>query len=248
MKSNSTRFSDRVADYIQYRPHYPIDILDILKTEIDFDQTKIVADIGSGTGISSELFVKNGNQVYAVEPNLEMREAAEDIFKTNPNFISVNGTAESTNLDSNSIDFILCAQAFHWFDKEKSKLEFDRILKEKGHICFVWNERSTNSEFQQNYEQILYNTITEYKNVHHRNIDTQTILEFFSPRIMREYTLPNFQFFDLAGLKGRLMSSSYCPKSGEEHTRLLEKLDLLFSQFEVNGKVKFEYDTKIYLG
>jgi ubiquinone/menaquinone biosynthesis C-methylase UbiE len=228
MNTNTTRFSDRVADYINYRPHYPVEFLDILSREIQFNPSKIIADIGSGTGISSELFIENKNQVYAVEPNLEMQEAAEVIFKTNPNFIGINGTAETSNLESNSIDLILCAQAFHWFDKDKSKQDFNRILKSNGHICFIWNERSTKSDFQQNYEQILYDTIDEYNQVNHRNIDKDSIQDFFSPLPMREFTLSNYQLFDLVGLKGRLMSSSYCPKSGEEHTRLMDQLNLLF--------------------
>jgi ubiquinone/menaquinone biosynthesis C-methylase UbiE len=248
MKTNATRFSDRVADYIQYRPHYPIEFLDILKTEIGFDSTKIIADIGSGTGISSELFIDNRNTVYAVEPNLEMREAAEEIFVSNSNFNSINGSAEQTNLESNSIDLIVCAQAFHWFNKELSKLEFNRILKPDGHICMIWNERSTASEFQKSYEEILFESITEYKNVNHKNIDIKILEEFYFPRKLKKFKLLNHQLFELAGLKGRLMSSSYCPKQGYEYDNLMQRIENLFSQYKENGKVKFEYETRVYLG
>lgn len=247
MKTNTTRFSDRVEDYINYRPHYPKEFLEILSNEIDFDSTKIIADIGSGTGISSELFLENNNQVYAVEPNLEMREAAEIIFESKSNFKTINGTAEQTNLESNSIDLIVCAQAFHWFDKIKSKIEFNRILNPNGHICFVWNERSTQSKFQKAYEQILIDTIAEYKYVNHRTINLKVIEEFFSPRVMRQFSLSNYQLFDLTGLKGRLMSSSYCPKQGAEFEFLMKKMDDLFYQYEENDTIKFEYETRIYL-
>src|SRR5664279_991939 len=106
MKTNTTRFSDRVDDYVKYRPRYPEQIIGILANKIGLNQNSIIADVGSGTGISTNLFVKNGNNVFGVEPNKEMRDAAELIFGTNANFISVNGTAEKTRLKELSIDII----------------------------------------------------------------------------------------------------------------------------------------------
>ena len=152
MKTNTTRFFDRVEDYIKYRPGYPKQIIGILSHKIGLNQNSIIADIGSGTGISSNLFLTNGNKVYAVEPNKEMREAAELIYATNSNFISVNGTAEKTNLKERSVDIIFCAQAFHWFNSNKAKKEFNRVLKPSGHIVLAWNVRKENDGFQKDYE------------------------------------------------------------------------------------------------
>lgn len=246
MKTNTTRFFDRVDDYIKFRPHYPKEIIKVLKNKIGFNNDFIIADIGAGTGISSELFINNGNKVFAVEPNTEMREAGKLIFEDNSNFISVNGKAESTTLLNNSIDLIFCGQAFHWFNKEEAKIEFNRILKPSGHIALAWNIRSEESDFQKEYEEILSSNISEYKDVTHKNISEEMIELFFKPKQMFVYCLENFQEFDLEGLKGRLQSSSYCPKEGPEHDRLFKAIESLFLKFDTNGVVKFDYEIKIF--
>src|SRR5687767_15378176 len=128
MSNTVTRFSNRVANYVKYRPGYPREVLDLFKTEMGLTQESVIADIGSGTGLSSRLFVENGNTVYGVEPNAAMREAARAYLREFPNFIDHDGTAEETNLDNSSLDFVIAAQAFHWFDAEKTRDEFRRIL------------------------------------------------------------------------------------------------------------------------
>lgn len=243
---NTKRFSNRVEDYIKYRPTYPNELIYVLEREVGLTKDKIIADIGSGTGISSIPFLNNENFVFGVEPNKEMREAQEQILKEFSNFKSIDGTAEATNLENQHIDLIFCGQAFHWFDKEKSKKEFARILKENGHLVFVWNSRSTKTDFQKEYEQILYDNIEEYKNVNHRNIEDAAIERFFSPKTMKVYELENEQKFDLDGLKGRLQSSSYCPKEGDEHTQLMKKIDSLFEKYQIENIIQFNYETKIY--
>lgn len=125
---NTERFNNRVDNYTLYRPHYPKEIIPFLKKEIGLTEHSLIADIGSGTGISSEIFLDNGNMVYAVEPNIEMREAAEKMHKFDKNFISINASAEKTSLKDNSIDVIIAGQAFHWFDKTLAKNEFKRIV------------------------------------------------------------------------------------------------------------------------
>ena len=245
-RDNTKRFSNRVEDYIKYRPGYPSEMMNILVKELGLTSEKIIADIGSGTGISSIPFLKNKNFVYGVEPNKEMREAQEQLLSEYSNFKSINGSAEVTNLESKSIDLIFCGQAFHWFDKEKSKQEFSRILKETGNTVFVWNSRSTKTDFQKEYENILFNHIEEYKEVNHRNIEDIEIERFFSPKTMYVYELENEQWFDLEGLKGRLQSSSYCPKEGEEYIRLMNEIDNLFQKYQVDNQIIFNYDTKMY--
>ncbi len=245
MNTTTTRFSDRVDDYIRYRPGYPEQIIGILSQEIGLNQNSIVADIGSGTGISSNLFLLNGNKVFAVEPNKEMREAAELIYAINSNFISVNGTAEKTNLEELSVDIIFSAQAFHWFNSNDSKKEFNRIMKPYGHIVLVWNVRKEYDGFQKDYELIL-KSIPEYNDVTHKNITDEQILKFFAPKPMGKLTLPNCQAFDLNGLKGRLKSSSYCPKKGNEYERIMRQIERLFYNFEKEGLIKFEYETNIF--
>lgn len=243
---NTKRFLNRVEDYIKYRPHYPSEIIEVLHRVIDLNPTKIIADIGSGTGISSEMFLKNGNFVYGIEPNKEMREAQELLLSNYNKSESIEGTAENTNLQSSSVDIIVCAQSFHWFDKDLFKKEIQRILKPTGNVVLIWNSRSTNTPFSNEYEETLKNNIPAYQNSNHREIKDDDIVDFFSPRTMKTYELKNYQEFNLDGLKGRLMSSSYCPKQGGEYEKLMEAINQLFQNYQSNGIVTFEYDTQMY--
>lgn len=246
MKTNKTRFSDRVEDYIKYRPKYPYQMIEVLEDKIGLDDKWVIADIGSGTGISSEPFINNGNKVSAVEPNKEMREAAELNFAGNSNFLSIDGSAEKSNLDGESIDLIFCGQAFHWFDKIKSKIEFKRILKQNGHIVLAWNVRNEKNSFQRGYEQVLKQNIAEYCEVTHKNITDKEVIDFFLPKTSHKESLENYQTLDLEGLKGRLKSSSYCPKTGIDYERLMKEIEDLFHKFEKNGLIKFDYEIKMY--
>ena len=135
------RFSNRVANYVKYRPGYPKEILDVFRDEMNLRTDSIIADVGSGTGISSKVFLENGNKVHGVEPNAAMREAAEEFLNNFPQFESVDGTSEATNLPDDSVDFIIAAQAFHWFEPNKTRPEFKRILREGGYVALIWNER-----------------------------------------------------------------------------------------------------------
>lgn len=246
MTTNTKRFSDRVEDYIKYRPQYPNQIIDILKDKIGLEKEHTIADIGSGTGISSEPFLKNGNKVFAVEPNTEMKEAAELIYSENSNFISIEGSAEITNLKTGSIDIIFCGQAFHWFNKTDTKIEFNRILNQSEHIILAWNVRDEKDILQKEYEQILRQNIPEYKEVTHKNISDKEINEFLEPKQFHFSSIENFQEFDLEGLKGRLKSSSYCPKEGLTYDRLMNEIETLFYKFVHNGFIRFQYETKMY--
>lgn len=246
MKINTTRFSDKVEDYVKYRPKYPAQILELLREEIGLDKKHVIADIGSGTGFSSELFIANDNKVFAVEPNNEMRIAAERNFSGNQNFISINGSAEKTGLQKGSVDMIFCGQAFHWFDKILARTEFERILKPHGHIVLAWNERDEKDNFQEKIGRMLNKNIPEYKNATDEKIAEDEMVKFFSPKTLHKKVLKNFQTFDLDGLKGRLKSSSYFPKSGVEYERLIKEIEELFYRFEENNVVDFNYETNIF--
>lgn len=249
MDSNSTtRFTDRVENYIKYRPSYPADVIVYLKTESILRGDSVIADIGSGTGISAELFLKNGNVVYGIEPNDAMREAAEKLLSAYGSFRSINASAEETTLPDNSIDLIICAQAFHWFDIPKVKVEFKRILKPTGRICLMWNERILDGNpFLIDYEKLLLKYGTDYENVRHENIDENTLNEFFEIGYTKK-TFPNKQVFDLAGITGRLLSSSYTPQYDSPlYEPMLAELNEIFEKNQVNGFIEFLYDTNVYV-
>jgi SAM-dependent methyltransferase len=242
------RFSDRVEDYVKYRPHYPGGIVSFLRSAWSFDPSWVIADIGSGTGISTEMFLKQGNKVYAVEPNEPMRSKAEHLLAGYPDFISIDGTAEATGLAEESVEMIVAGQAFHWFDPVRSRVEFMRILRPGGVVALVWNERQIQSPFEREYEELILRYSGDYKEINHKNIDDRRIADFFHPASFRLDTFPNEQLFDFAGLKGRLFSSSYIPKTGPGVERMLEELAALFEKHESEGMVRVGYETRLYSG
>lgn len=250
MKDTLHRFSNRVDDYIKYRPHYPGAIINLLSDNGYLSKQSVVADIGSGTGILSELFLKNGNKVLAVEPNKEMREAAEKIFSENQNFISVNATAEETTLQDEQVDIIVAGQAFHWFDKEKCKTEFKRIIRKGGIVALIWNDRRIDTTaFLIAYENLLKKYGTDYLKVNHKNIAAEQLNGFFGNKGCTLQSFNNYQYFDLEGLKGRLLSSSYVPTREQDgFYPMLDSLKEIFERYNSNGKVTVEYDTKVYFG
>lgn len=242
------RFSNRVENYVKYRPSYPPAVLTCLQQECGLVPTSVVADVGSGTGLLTELFLQNGNPVYAVEPNDEMCKAAETRLHPYPNFTSVTGTAAATTLPDHSVDFITAGQAFHWFDPQKAKEEFRRIIRAGGFVVLVWNERKHEGPpFMRAYEQLLSQYAIGYKDVKQRR--SYAVLDDFFDGNLQHYAFDNFQLFDFEGFKGRLLSSSYAPLPGHSHYQpMLDQLRALFTRFEENGRVRFEYNTQVYLG
>ena len=244
------RFSDRVADYVKYRPGYPQEVVTLLKQCADLRSGSKVADIGSGTGIFSALLLEEGAEVYAVEPNREMREAAEVLLGGNSGFHSVEGSGEATTVDSGSMDLVVSAQAFHWLDRAAARREFSRILKTGGRIVLVWNVRqSSSSAFLRDYEQLLLHFAPDYAQVRHENIDSTTLTTFFKDGVFEKHRFTNEQVFDFASLSGRLLSCSYAPASGHPlHEPMMDALNRLFEQHQQKGQVFFRYDTEVFIG
>ena len=250
MTNPTGRFSSRVENYVKYRPGYPREVVALLAEECGLTAASVVADIGSGPGNLSELFLRNGCRVYGVEPNREMREAGERLLAAYKNFASVDGSAEATTLEDRSVGFIVAGQAFHWFEHEAARREFARILRPNGWVVIVWNDRRTGgSPFLEAYERLLRTRGTDYKEVSHKYADEDALRPFYGPRGMRLKVFENEQRFDFEGLKGRLLSSSYTPEPGHpNHLPMLEELAALFDAHAAGGRVVFEYETKVYYG
>lgn len=247
MSDTVERFSNRVENYVKYRPSYPREILNLFRDEMNLQTDSVVADIGSGTGISAKIFLENGNLVYGVEPNEAMREAADFFLKDFPRFQSVDGTSEKTNLPEDSVDFIIAAQAFHWFEPEKTRLEFKRILREKGFVALIWNERQLDTnDFLIEYENHLKKFGTDYEKVRHDNLDEKILSDFFQSRFRRK-TFLNAQTLDFEGLKGRVLSSSYMPSETDSlFEPMIAELKALFDKFAESGKIQILYDTNVF--
>lgn len=251
MTDSTRRFTGRVENYARYRPSYPCAVLDLLETECDLTDASVVADVGSGTGILSELFLDNGNRLYAVEPNEEMREAAERRLGDHFHFTSVAGTAEATTLGDASVDFVVAGQAFHWFAVERARAEFERILRPRGWVALIWNARRTGTTpFLIAYERLLQTHGTDYEQVsEHGRSTAEMVDEFFGPDGYEMEVFDNTQTLDLAGFKGRLLSSSYVPGPGEPGSEaMLREAEEIFHEHHTGGRVTVEYDTKVYYG
>ena len=248
MTDNTQRFSSRVDNYVKYRPSYPTAIVGVLRDHYALAPDSVIADVGSGTGILSALWLRNGNRVLGVEPNREMREAGERLLSEYPNFSSVDGTAEATTLAAGSVDFVSAGQAFHWFDQPKVRIEWARILKSAGLAVVIWNVRRDDTPFLRDYEAVLQTYGTDYNAVRHANVQNDDLNLFYGGD-SHLHTFANQQLFDLEGLLGRVFSSSYTPEPDHpNYAPLRAALQSLFAQHQTVGQVAFEYETRMYVG
>lgn len=247
MNDSVERFSNRVENYVKYRPTYPRAVLELFKTEMGLTAGSIVADIGSGPGISARLFLENGNHVYCVEPNAAMREAAETAFQSLENFHSIDGNSGATMLPDDSVDFVTASQAFHWFKPEPTRKEFLRILRPGGYVVLIWNERQLDTTpFLREYEQFILEHAKDYSVVRHENITSGEIYDFFRQE-MHTATFDNRQIFDFEGLKGRLLSASYIPLEGDpSFPGMVKDLEMMFAKHSEQGRITILYTTSVY--
>lgn len=243
------RFSDRVEDYVRYRPDYPRALLDHLATRCGLGPTCSAADVGSGTGILTRLLIDVGARVFAVEPNREMRAAAEGALGSHRLFHSVEGSAEATTLADGSVDLVTAAQAFHWFDPPRARVEFARILRPGGFVALVWNQRK-DSPFNRDYEAMLHRFAPEYAQVNERDRAAEPKLRaFFAPSVPELARFDHEQLFDEQGLRGRLMSSSYAPRSADPlHAPMMQRLAEIFATHASGGHIAFRYETIVWYG
>jgi SAM-dependent methyltransferase len=246
----TARFSDRVDDYVRYRPDYPVALLNWLQREQGVEADWKVADIGAGTGISSKMFLDAGYRVTAVEPNADMRAAAERWLRGFAAFDAVDGTAEATGLADASVDLVTVAQAFHWFDEEAVRREFARILRPRGLAAIWWNSRRlTGTRFLEGYEALLQTYGVDYVSVAERYADDTRMRAWFGAGYRGGASFEHGQRLDFEALRGRLMSSSYVPKPGHpRHEPMLHALRRLFDASAEQGTISFDYDTRIFAG
>ncbi len=248
------RFDKRAEQYSKYRPGYPKKILEILRSEISFNRDAAVADIGSGTGLLSRLFLQNGNTVYGVEPNDEMRSYAEQSLSMLPGFVSIGGRAESSGLKDSSVDLVTVGQALHWFDRDPTIREFARILRERGHLCVIYNDRNNTDPFMKRYEDVVQKHARDRAEVldvcRSEPWKEDNLSTFFQERKYKKFNLPNEQFLDLEGLLGRMTSVSYMPNIDETERFKALNLDVtrLFKDWEKTGTVKLLYETIMVMG
>jgi len=253
MKKATERFSDKVDSYVKYRPGYPHEVIEFLQSQANLKDHSTIVDIGSGTGIFTRQLLDAGYKVFAVEPNGEMREAAEQLLRNYSDFISIAGSGEYTTLSDNIADLIVCATAFHWIDPVKAKVEFARVLKSSENqlkssknVALIWNIRQPDADqFSIEYEKFWQS----YDRSGKQDVSEPQLGSFFFDGIFQAKSFTHAQSFDLPGLIGRSFSSSFSPKDGtNEATEFREKITELFSRYEHENSIKVHYTAKVYIG
>ncbi|HYA55367.1 MAG TPA: methyltransferase domain-containing protein [Nitrososphaerales archaeon] len=242
------RFTVRADDYAKYRPGYPPGIIGILEREVGFSRNQTVADIGSGTGLLTKLFLENGNRVFGVEPNSGMRHHAESSLSGFRRFVSVKGTAEHTTLRERSVDLVTMGQALHWFDPDGTAAELARISKPGGSLCIAYNETRRGSEVMRAFRNVTVRNEGRRRN--EPNVGLRYSRRFFKGGRISRFVLPNEQTLDFEGLLGRLLSGSHMPTRNEPtRLRKLERdVRRLFDSFQEEGRIRLLYDTRLFVG
>ncbi|WP_257666077.1 class I SAM-dependent methyltransferase [Parapedobacter tibetensis] len=243
------RFSYRAENYDRFRPNYPPELVDFLKEYVSLDAEHSIADIAAGTGIFTEQIADWGNTIYVVEPNMYMRHMATQRLSAFQSCIFIDGTAEETGLPDQSVDFIVSAQAFHWFNAAQAKEEFKRIGRGNPYVAVIWNLRNTDSPFEVGYETFIRTYAMDYLNVSHRQTDTAEVLAFFSPHVPEYRVFEHADFLTFEQLRGRTLSYSYMPdETSDTLKEVLDSLMALFNEYEKEGKVRLSYKTRLFIG
>jgi ubiquinone/menaquinone biosynthesis C-methylase UbiE len=243
MKDATERFSGRVGAYVKYRQGYPDTLIPLIEEKSHLTRHSVVADVGCGTGLLAECFLRNGYPVFGVEPNQEMRESAEQRLHEFAGFRSVAGSAESTGLKTNSIDLVTVGRAFHWFKTMRALAEFSRILKAEGSCAIVWNQRK-GSPFMRDYDSLLHAYCDDYREIRSARDDQRKLLEDLGFCLS---TLAHREMSTMKQLQGKILSLSITPDP--QHPRfepMLRSIEELFHKHEGGGQVCFEYDTLVY--
>ncbi|MCL2804315.1 MAG: class I SAM-dependent methyltransferase [Treponema sp.] len=222
MNEDIRKYFDRAEKYEKSRPEYPKIILDYLLS-FDFSKNTIIADIGSGTGKLSKIFLENGNKVYTVEPNENMRKMTDSLFGKYSNYHSMNGTAENTGLPDKSIDIITVAQAFHWFDTIKALMEFRKILKDNGLLILLWNKSNAKTIFQKEINNIFSNIINKNETIHNKLSENDIINTF--KIFYKKVVIENYADNDFNDVIDGIFSYPYAPEKGtSEYKEIYNKI------------------------
>jgi SAM-dependent methyltransferase len=218
------RFDDRVDDYVRARPGYPPQVVELVEGQ-GVPRGATVADVGSGTGKLSEVLLAAGHVVIGVEPNATMRAAARAQLGGQARFRQVDGRAEATGLPDASVDAIVAAQAFHWFDAPAARREFARVLRPGGLVALIWNDRRLEGcPLLADYDRLLAENCPEYGEALRRAPGEGVLAAFFAPSPMQERRFDNSQRLGWEDYRARALSASYVPRSGPAHERFFAGL------------------------
>ncbi len=244
------RFGPRAAAYARARPGYPDTAIGELLRALGIGAGAHVVDLGSGTGLSSEAFLRAQMRVTGVEPNEAMRSRSLQRLARYPGFCAVDGRAEASGLPDRCADLVVAAQAFHWFDPAAARTEVLRIGAAPAHAALIWNDRRTEgSEFLRGYEELLLRLGRDYLEVRDRQQRPDGIERFFGNHRWRTIHAVHADELDFEMLADRLNSASYVPAPGDpRYGPMMQDLRALFDATALAGRVSMEFETRIHFG
>ena len=247
-RNSSERFSDRVEAYLAGRPRYPAVIVAHLAARGALPANGIVADIGIGTGLSAEPFLAAGYPVIGIEPNAPMRAAGSEYLGRFPAFEMRDGSADATGLADACVDLVLAAQAFHWFDAARFRVESLRILRAGGWAALVWNDRDLGgTPFLAGYEALLVEYGQDYLAIRYRHQGTDAIPVYFGGVAPAAAEFRHQRRMDWTAVAALANSASYLPGAGQPgHAELMAELLRLFDAHAENGSIEMRYTCRVH--
>lgn len=248
-RSDSTeRFSVRVEAYLAGRPRYPAAIVSHLAERGALPAKATIADIGIGTGLSAEPFLAAGHRVIGIEPNAPMRKAGAEYLARHADFDMREGSADATGLPTASVDLVLAAQAFHWFEAARFRTESLRILRPGGWTALVWNDRDLDgTPFLAGYEALLIEHGTDYLAIRYRHQDTDAIPVYFGGRTPVPAEFRHMRRMNWEAISALAQSASYLPAAGQPgHAELMAALRRLFDACAEHGSIEMRYTCRVH--
>ncbi len=234
-------FDGLAAGYDRHRPRYPEAIIDAIFAGVPV--APVVADVGCGTGISTRAIAARAGQVIGVDPGEDMLLTARSLSAAFSNIRFIRGTAEATTLADASVDVVLVAQAFHWFDAKLALAEFHRILRPGGRCALLWNLRTSDrGGFTDDYNRIVVSAADSIDPSARaaRQVLGAPLLD--SPLFTHATVVsaPSPQVLDQEGVIGRATSASYFPRQDPERASRLEQLHAAFMRSAKDGRVTLQ--------
>jgi SAM-dependent methyltransferase len=242
-------FSAKAADYIASRPDYPTSLFDVLRNTCKVSVGAFVADIGAGTGLLTKGLLQQGFRVVAIEPNASMRKICDQLLEKYKKYQSADGSAEAIPLEALSVDLITSAQAFHWFEADKAKAEFLRVLRPLGQVALIWNDRVLEDMLHVELDKLF----TEFGGpkravlvAHKKRVD---VSKFFGTTVPIEFSWPHEQSLNQAGLESLAFSRSYMPERNSPAGReISHRVSRIFKSHVKTGLVTVRYTTIVMIG
>lgn len=242
-------FSSKVADYVASRPDYPPQLFDALRDACALQPGAMVADIGAGTGLLTQGLLERGYQVCAIEPNAPMRAAADQRLERFPGYRSAAGCAEAMPVPAASVDLITAAQAFHWFEIGAARAEFLRVLRPRGQVALIWNDRVLTDPLHVALNAIFAHFGGAKRGALVAHEERGDVPAFFAGAVTQEWRWPHEHGLDAAGLLSLVFSRSYMPeRNSPRGQEACEQVLHLFERLASNARVAVRYTTVAMLG